>query len=239
MSGLDGKQRPAVVEGAPEGERRMPLTSAKATASATIEAIGSRMALPRNHSIKVALRLSSGDARHADKAHLRDAARRSLDGFPPARDQPDRREYGDLALTGEWNKNGSASVVVGVEGSVVWPGRPADAAVEQLRASLVADGYRVTVRERRECAEAACSGFAMVGWNQPTQIPAGWYTQSICGKHNYKACPRCRSTYVMTSSSSAGQAPSVRCQVCGEIMVAWGSSKVWEAQLISRRDDRA
>jgi len=32
----------------------------------------------------------------------------------------------------------------------------------------------------------------------------------------------------------AGQAPAVHCEVCGQVLIEWGSSKVWIAQLVAR-----
>lgn len=235
MSGLPAKRRPAARKEARDGEGAILGPKTTPTAKVTVEPVGPRTALPRRHSITVAISSSSSAAPPADEAHLREVVHRALDGDLPSGDEPDRREHGDFSPTREWQENGGVSVAV----AVVGPSRPADPAVEQLRAALVADGYRVTVREKRECAETACSGFALVDWNQPARGPAGWYTNSICGKHNYKACSGCGSTYVMTSSSSVGQAPSVVCQVCGEVMVEWGSSKLWDAQLITRGNDRA
>jgi hypothetical protein len=213
----------------------VPTTASKPTATATIEPMGHRATVPRNHLINITLKLTPIDAKHADKEYVASVARRSLEGFPPANGQPDRRRFGDVSVSGKVGKSGGVSnVVVCVEGSVVWPGRPGDDPVERLRAVLLAEGYRVAVREKRECAESECTTEAMVEWNRPSDLPSGWYSNLICGKHNYRTCSKCKSIYVLTSTSSAGQAPSVHCGVCGEVMIEWGSSKMWNAELITR-----
>jgi hypothetical protein len=74
----------------------------------------------------------------------------------------------------------------------------------------------------------------MVGWNRSSDVPPTWYSQRICGKHNYRTCTKCKSVYVLTSTNAAGQAPSVHCEVCGAVIIEWGSSKVWKAELVTR-----
>jgi hypothetical protein len=207
----------------------------KPTATALIEPIGSRTAAPRPHSINLTLTLSAIDAPHADKGLVAAVARRALALFPAAEGEVDRRRFGDLTVAGRVAKTGIATIIViGVEGSLVWPGRPDEAAVDELHALLAAEGYRVTVREKRECVEDGCTSEASVDWHRRVEQPAGWYSAQICGKHNYRLCAVCHSLYVLDSSRSSGQAPSVHCEVCGEILVEWGSSKLWSAELITR-----
>jgi len=123
---------------------------------------------------------------------------------------------------------------VGVEGSAPWSGRPGDDSVESLRDALLGEGYRVTVRERRGCAEPECKAGAIVDWFESSEVPVGWHSNLICGGHNYRTCPKCKSVYALSSTNSVGAAPSVHCEVCGRIIIEWGSSKIWSAQLVTR-----
>jgi hypothetical protein len=212
-----------------------PTTTAKPTATATIEPMGPRTKVPRDHSIKVVVKLSARDAKYADKGYAAGVARMALRGFPPVQGAADRRGFGDLSEPATRTRSGApSSVVVAVEGSVVWSGRPEDDSIEGLRAALLGEGYRVDLRERRECSEPECSTFAMVAWNRPSDVPSHWYSSTVCGKHDYRACAKCKSVYVMTSTNAAGQAPSLHCEVCGDIMVGWGRSKIWSAELVTR-----
>ena len=38
----------------------------------------------------------------------------------------------------------------------------------------------------------------------------------------------------LASTNAAGQAPAVHCEVCGQVLIEWGSSKVWIAQLVAK-----
>lgn len=211
-------------------------TGAKPSATTTIEPMGRRTKIPRDHLIKVMLTLSTIDAKHTDKGHVASVARQSLESFSPPRDQPDRRKFVEVSVASKFGKPGSAaSVVIGVEGSVIWAGRPEDDSVQRLRAALLGEGYRVAaVRETRECAEPSCTTEAIVDWDRPKAVPSGWYSNLTCGKHHYRTCSKCKSLYVLTSTNSVGQAPSVHCGVCGTILIEWGSSKVWEAELVTK-----
>jgi hypothetical protein len=207
----------------------------KPTATAVIEPIGSRTATPRPHAINLSLTLSAIDAAHADKGQVAAVARKALAMFPTTAGEVDRRRFGDLTIPGRIAKTGVATTIVtGVEGQLVWPSRPDDAAVDELHAILAAEGYRVTVREKRECAEDGCTSEASVDWHRRLELPVGWYSAQICGKHSYRLCAVCNSLYVLDSERASGQSPSVHCEVCGEILVEWGSSKLWSAQLITR-----
>jgi hypothetical protein len=124
------------------------------------------------------------------------------------------------------------SVVIGVEGSVVQPGRPDDDSVADLQAILLAAGYRVAVREKRVCSEPACKIEALIDWNQAT-APPGWHDAHVCGRHNYRTCASCKSVFTLTSSNFVGQAPSLHCEVCGHILIEWGRSKLWIAELVT------
>jgi hypothetical protein len=207
----------------------------KPNATATIEPMGQRGSSPREHLIKVVISITGMEGKYADKAFVGELARRSLGDFPPGEGERDRREYGDVSASSRAGKGGTvASVVVGVEGSVIWRGRPTDTSVETLRAALLGEGYRTDIRERRECGEAGCMTSAMVEWNKPLIVPAGWYSNELCGGHNYRTCRSCKSIYRLTATNNAGQAPSVHCEVCGGVLVEWGSSKVWTAELVKR-----
>src|SRR5262249_25958606 len=152
------------------------------------------------------------------KRYLTSVAQRSLDGFQPAHDEPDRLQVVDMTLPSATGRAGtSGRAVIGVECSAMSPGRPDGELVERLRAVLLAEGYRVAVREKRECAEPACTTEAVVDWYHPSEVPARWFSNAICDKHNYRSCARCESIYVMTNTNSVAQAPSVHCEVCGEI----------------------
>ena len=210
-------------------------TPAKPLVTAIIEPHGRRAKLPREHLIKLTLKLSGLEPKYKDRAWVTDVARKALDGFAPAAGEADLRQFGDVTVSGRAGKAGTpSSVVTGVEGSVVWPGRPSDAAIDRLRATLLSEGYRLSLREQRECVEADCPTTVLLEWNRLTHVPPGWYSTTVCGKHDYKTCAQCNSIYVMSSTNSAAQAPSVHCEVCGVMLVEWGSSKVWSAQLVTR-----
>jgi hypothetical protein len=202
----------------------------KPTATATIEPMGRRTAAPREHSITVLLKLSSSGTKHADKDYAATVARRSLDSFSGG----DQRRFGDVSVSTRGKAGAVTHLVVSVEGSLVWPGRPEDAAVKQLCTTLLDEGYAVAVREKRECAESGCGSNATIDWNRRADAPPGWYSHELCGKHNYRMCGKCKSTYVLSSTNAAGQSPSLHCEVCGEVMIEWGGSKIWSAELLTR-----
>jgi len=195
-----------------------PTTVARPIAKATIQPTGNRTTIPRDHLIRVVIKLSAVDAKYADKGYVASVARKSLEGFPPADGRPDQRRFSDVSVSSKAGAGSASSVVVGVEGSVVWPDRPGDDSVECLRAALLSEGYRVAVRGKRECAASACMSDAMVDWDQPSNVPSGWYSNLICGRHNYRTCSNCKGICVPTSANSAGQEPSVQCEVCGVVM---------------------
>ncbi len=208
---------------------------ARPTATATIEPVGTRASVPREHLIKVMIRLSGIDAKYADKGYVAGVARKSLESFPPAKGKPDRRSYVELSVSSKIGKARSpTNVVVGVEGSAPSHGRPRDDSVEGFCDALAGEGYRVEVHEKRECGEPGCATAAMMDWSRPAAVPSGWYSNVICGRHNYRTCSKCKSTYVLTSTNSVGHAPSVQCEVCGALMIGWGSSKIWVAELVTR-----
>ena len=213
----------------------IPKVAEHPTATLTIEPMGLRKTSPRRHSITIAAKFGAISSRHGDKEHVAEVARSALAGFPPTNGEPDRRPVGDMTLPNVVGKPGTAGPsVVGVECSAIWPQRPNDESIERARAVLIADGYRVALREKRECVEPACASAVVVDWHH-SRAPRGWYNETICGNHNYRECARCKSLYVMTNTNTAGQGPAVHCKVCGETMIAWGSSKTWTAELVTKR----
>jgi hypothetical protein len=184
----------------------------KPYATVTITPMGRRAAVVRDHLIEVVVKLTDDKTSEADPGYVARVVREALGAFSSALSGPNRRS---------------------IDSSVVWPGRPADDLVEQLRRVLTDAGYKLAVRERRECAEPACSTAGMADWNQLFQVPPGWFSNSICGTHHYRQCSSCHSTYRMSSTNTAEPAPSLHCEVCGVMMVEWGSSKIWAAELVT------
>jgi len=205
----------------------------KATATVTLEPLGSRSADPRDHSVKVAIRLGGGDGKQAGSAYAMKIARASLAGFAPVHGEPDQRKFVEVSATRRTGKSAAISVVVAIEGSVLWPRRPTIDSMEDIAAVLQGEGYRVSLREKRECGEADCKIDAVVDWNRDLEVPPTWYGPRICGRHNYRTCAKCKSVYVLTSSNFVGPAPSVHCAVCGRILIEWGGSKLWSAEPVN------
>ena len=202
---------------------------ARPIAHLTVEPQGKRAKASRDHLVKLILTFSPIEPRFADKLYLAEVARRGIEGFPPPDGGPERRRLVDLLHAGK-----GGPVVIGVEASVLWPGRPEDERVAGLRSALAADGYNLQVREVRECTQSECLAEASVEWDRPSQVPAGWYSSTVCGRHDYRSCSACQSIYLMTSTSAMGQAPSVTCEVCGLVIVGWGGSKIWNAELVTK-----
>lgn len=119
-----------------------------------------------------------------------------------------------------------------IEARVAVPEPPSESVMQALRAALGGAGYTVSVTELRECDE--CLASVMVPWGQSTP-PTGWHSMAICGKHHYKSCGTCGSVYVMSSTNASGPAPSLHCEVCNTVMVEWGGTKLWFAELVTRR----
>jgi hypothetical protein len=203
----------------------------KPTAEAHIEPIGRRTQVPRDHLLELVIRLSEAEARFADKSYVAGVVRRSLEDFPGARS----RGLGDVSVLSKKNKQGSvAKVVVGFDGSAICAGRPEDDSIARLRGELLAAGYKLVIHERRECAEAECAAEAVVDWNRRSEAPPGWFSSLVCGRHGYRTCTGCGSLFVLTTTNSPGQGPSLHCEVCGAVLVEWGSSKIWQAELITK-----
>ena len=207
--------------------------AAKPTVAVHIVPTGRRETTPREYLVTIVVQLSALAPKFADPEHVSAVTREALGAFV-VDGTVDRREIHETLTAKKPGKNGiPVSVTTGVEGSVSCTGRPTTEDMDRLRATLQEDGYRVAVIEERTCHEAGCMSVAMLDWSRPSQIPPTWYNEQICGRHNYKTCPSCASVFVLTSSNAAGQGPSLHCSVCGSILVEWGSSKVWEAELVS------
>lgn len=121
-----------------------------------------------------------------------------------------------------------------IEARAAMAATPSEDVMQTLRATLSAAGYTVGITEMRECDE--CLGSVMVPWSQTATAPPGWHAAAICGKHQYKSCSGCGSVYVMSSSNASGPAPSLHCEVCNTIMVEWGGTKLWFAELVTKAD---
>jgi hypothetical protein len=206
-------------------------------ATVTIEPIGWRSDSPRDHSIQMTLDFGTAAERHADRNHVAAVAREALAGFSPDAGAPDARRVSDVVATRRTMKSGTpvtTRTVVGIEAATVSPGRPSVSAVAALRRILEGDGYRVAVQEKRECAEAGCNAHAVLEWDRSSEIPPRWHSTTTCGGHNLRVCPGCQATYALSSVNAAGQAPSVHCEVCGQVIVEWGGSKIWTATLVKK-----
>ncbi len=182
----------------------------------TVEPRGPKTTAQRQYLVRFTLELdAAGDkTRVLALAHEALAPLQAIPGVECA--------FGELAIK---------TKTTAIEARAAVPEPPGEAAMGTLRASLSAAGYTVTITETRECDE--CLASVMVPWNRP-EAPPGWHSRSICGKHHYKSCAGCGSVYVMSSSNANGPAPSLRCAVCDAVMVEWGGTKVWFAELVTR-----
>jgi hypothetical protein len=214
-------------------DRQVPrFPPARLNATVGIELSEPRDAAIRSHVIKVVVDLDRSDATRGDKDRAEAAVKRALAPYAPPAGERDQRKFRDVSEARKAADGGP--VVVAVEGSVVCGDRPRGEDVEVARAVLAEAGYRVAVRERRECSERECWTESSIMWSRIEEIPSGWFTSSVCGKHNYRRCAKCTSVYVLTSMNAAGQAPALHCEVCGKVLVEWGASKIWSAELVTR-----
>ena len=193
----------------------------KPTASASIEPLGPRAHSPRGHAVRLHLELKDLEPRFADRVTAVDLARRAL-----ALLGDERASFVDVL--------GGKARIIGVEGSIVCAAKPDAGSLMRLHETLSGAGYHVKTRELRECSEDTCASTAVMDPSRAESSPATWFGAHICGKHGYRACPGCKSIYVMTSANAAGQAPSVHCEVCGSILVEWGGTKLWSVELVTR-----
>jgi hypothetical protein len=197
----------------------------KPNTSVFIEPISARGREPRQYAVRLTINFAALETNFADRTWINGVVRTAFAGLQ----SPTSATIVDIV-----GKTGNKPV--GVEGSIICGASPDSASVDAIREVLTSAGYNVVVRELRECSDLACSSGAMVDWAQPQAVPAGWYSALICGKHGYKACPSCNSVYLMSSANAPGQAPSVHCEVCGAIMIEWGGTKLWSAELVTRSD---
>jgi hypothetical protein len=185
------------------------------------------------HAVTLVLELVDGKRADVNLARTMSIAQQAMAGFAPAEGGADRRVFHELSSSRR--RQGTLEViVVGVEASVLWPERPPEAAIQRLVEVVAGEGYRRLLRERRACAQPSCSSEAMVEWNSKEGVPTTWFDGRTCGKHNFRQCQRCQSVYLLNGYAAAGQAPAIHCEVCGTVMVEWGGSKRWEAELVSR-----
>lgn len=191
------------------------------TASVTVEPVGARGDAERAHAVRLHLPLSHFDERLAD--------RRSLIGIAQtatrALGQGDIATYFDVLAKDK---------VIGIEATLTCPRAPDGEAIQQMRQALTTVGYQVTVKVLRECDDDGCTTTASIDGSRGEAAPNGWFSVDVCGKHGYRTCETCGSVYVMTSANASGQAPSLHCEVCGSVLVEWGGSKVWTAELVTR-----
>ena len=197
---------------------RVRLPEPRPTVVATIEPFAAGSSPPCVHAVRLYLPLSSFDERLADRravlALAADALRAiGADGVA---------QYFDVLVRDK---------VAAIEATASLADAPTGEAVAGLRQALMSAGYRVTVRATRICADAGCTTTTTV---EPGTLPNGWHSAAVCGKHGYRSCGVCQSVYVMTSASTTGPAAAVHCEVCATVLVEWGASKSWTAELVAR-----
>lgn len=201
---------------------------AKPTASAIIEPFGPRARWPRRHTLRLVLRFTGIEPKFAERSWVLGIAQSAIEKVSEVLDH-EETTFGDVSGKTE-------DILLGIEGRMICSGKPDAPSLDQLRRVLVAAGYGVTMLEIRECEEAACTATLGVDCARPSVVPGGWFDGHTCGRHGYKRCMACGSTYVMSSESVSTAAPSVHCDVCGGILVEWGSTKYWTAELVRRAD---
>ncbi|HEY2743645.1 MAG TPA: hypothetical protein VGL86_03445 [Polyangia bacterium] len=192
------------------------------TASASLEPIEERGSAPRRYSARLRIEINRFDDKFADRDFVVGVADRAL------------AELGAGAYTEHTDVLGGKDKVVGIEAAAQLSDRPDGDAITRMRDSLAAAGYNVTMNELRECSDDGCVANARMDTTRPNAAPLGWFSAETCGKHGYRACAGCSSVYVMTSANAGGQAPSIHCEVCGAILVEWGGTKLWTAELVTR-----
>lgn len=192
-------------------------TGATPTATVIVEPTGPRRAVPRDHAIHVRLSLVGVDGRHSDRDHVADLARQALAALQLGAGEAHRPYVTELSGAVRATLAGAIPIrlVVGVEGTSVCKGRPTAEAMVRLHGVLVDQGYRVAVREKRECEARGCTACSTMNWGLGSDVPASWHTSAVCGAHDHRTCERCGSTHASSSVNAAGQAPSVHCEVCG------------------------
>jgi hypothetical protein len=201
-----------------------PVVAPKPTASATIEPIGPRVGGTRCCAVRLVLRFTDADPKFTNRRWMTELAGNALAALSAATEH-EAPTFGDVLA-----KDGGSAL--GLEAHAVYAAKPPS--VDPLRQVLRAAGYEVDAREVRECGEPGCSTSAVVESARAAEVPAGWFGAEVCGRHGYKLCPACSSTYAMSCSNANNSAPSVHCEVCGGILVEWGGTKLWTADLVKR-----
>ena len=191
-------------------------------ATVTIEPRGPKSEERRQYQIRFTLEVDGLPA--SDKPHVLEIAKAALE--PLAATDGSECHFGELSIK---------TKATAIEARVAVAEPPSENAIQHLRATLSTAGFVVTITEARECDE--CMALVMVPWNQVAP-PPGWHSSSICGKHQYKSCASCCSVYLMSSTNAGGPAPSLKCTVCDAVMIEWGGTKLWFAELVSRPADR-
>jgi hypothetical protein len=198
--------------------------AAKPTASATIEPIGPRVGGARRCAVRLVLRFTDADPKFTDRPWIAELAGNALAALSAGAEQ-EAPTFGDVL-----GKEGGRAL--GLEAYAVYKAKPPS--IDPLRQVLRAAGYEVDARELRECGEAGCTNNTVVDSARAAEVPAGWFGVEVCGRHGYKLCPACSSMYAMNCSNANSSAPSVHCEVCGGILVEWGGTKLWTAELVKR-----
>ena len=190
----------------------------KPTATVIIEPRGGGQDGVRQHVVELALALRDGD----DKPRAVALVEEALAAFTSA--PGTRANIGEIIVK-------AGAKTSGIAGGIVLAGPPDEAAISALRATLAAAGFSVSVEELRSCSQ--CTATVMAAWSRPAPTPPGWHDPIICGKHHYKRCGSCNSVYVMSCDNVSGPAPSLHCVVCSAVLVEWGGTKRWYAELVS------
>ena len=199
----------------------------KPAASAAIEPIGPRVHGSRRHAVRLVLRFNDRDPKFADRRWVAGTAESALAALSDSADH-ERPSFGEVLSKG---RN-----VLGLEAVAVCPAKPVAVSIDRLRHVLSVAGYTVEAHEARECSEADCTTTVLVDCTRALDVPSGWFAAEVCGRHGYKRCVACGSTYAMSCSNAIGAAPSVHCEVCGGVLVEWGGTKLWLADLVRRAD---
>jgi hypothetical protein len=188
--------------------------------------------VPRDYLIALELGLKDGTDARSQAHALASGLLTAVTSRSTAADGPRVR---NLETQSRPDKEGPlVNRVVGVEAAAVCGGWPGNAAIAAICAGAAEQGYLVATEQRRACAEPGCTAEAGVDNSRRDAIPQGWYTAQICGRHSYRACTSCRSVFRLVGTASSGPAPSLHCVVCGEVLVEWGGSKQWEAELVEK-----
>jgi hypothetical protein len=199
------------------------MTTTPRRATVTIEPRGPKSTERRQYQVRFTLEVDGLPA--SERPLVLDVAKIALE--PLAATAGSESHYGELSIK---------TKATAIEARIAVSDSPSESAIQHLRATLSASGFVVTVTAQRECDE--CMASVMVPWHQAASAPPGWHSSSICGKHQYKSCASCGSVYLMSSSNAGGPAPSLKCTVCDAVMIEWGGTKLWFAELVSRTGDR-